>query len=150
MLYFYSDSIYKNGQIINQNNLKDTTFDKSTNPSSSRLSQFAFARFSYSPLNSIPSFFTSTLFCAGFGSLILPQHIGPLIAWIHGILDLNDRKYLNIEKNDRFEHQADLSPLNAAIEEFKNFEKENLNWVNERFDTGNDKRKEQGNYISLF
>ncbi|KAL7076871.1 hypothetical protein ACQ4LE_003696 [Meloidogyne hapla] len=137
-------STHKNGGILSQNTPKNSTSETFESSPLSRLNQFAFARFSYSHPNSIPSFFKSTLFCAGFGSLILPQHIGPLIAWIHGILDLNNRRDLNeTEKNNKFEHQADLSPLNVAIEEFKRFELENPNWVNERFDTGKDKRGEE-------
>uniref|UniRef100_A0A915N1X7 SEFIR domain-containing protein n=1 Tax=Meloidogyne javanica TaxID=6303 RepID=A0A915N1X7_MELJA len=137
------DSTLKNGGITSQDSPKYSTSETCENSTSSRLNQFAFARFSYSPSNSIPPFFKSTLFCAGFGSLILPQNIGHLIAWIHGIL--NDKKDLlnETEKNNRFEHQADLSPLNDAIEEFKRFELENPNWMNERFDIGKDKGEEQ-------
>ncbi|CAK5045118.1 unnamed protein product [Meloidogyne enterolobii] len=138
-----TDSTLKNGGIPSHDSPKDSASETCENSTSSRLNQFAFARFSYSPTNSIPPFFKSTLFCAGFGSLILPQNIGHLIAWIHGIL--NDKKDLlnETEKNNRFEHQADLSPLNDAIEEFKRFELENPNWMNERFDIGKDKKGEE-------
>ncbi|KAF7640217.1 SEFIR domain-containing protein [Meloidogyne graminicola] len=129
-------SIPKNGEV--------SQIETNSNSSLSKLSQFAFARFSYSPSTAIPSFFTSTLFCAGFGPLILPQHIGPLIAWIHGILNFNNKNDLNIaERNDRFEHQADLSPLNDAIEEYKRFVLDNPNWLNERFNTSNDKIEDE-------
>ena len=106
--------------------------------SKSRLNRFIFARFAYSPSECIPDFFTSTQFG---GPLVLPQQIGPLIARLHGILDSQNQ----IGAENRFEHQADLGPLNIAVERFIQFLAENPSWMTERFETINKNGTKCGN-----
>lgn len=103
----------------------------------SQLNRFIFARFAYSPSNSIPPFFA----CSHpgqdqhVGPFILPEQIGSLIAHLHCILmdSPEHKRQMNYRNNAHFEHQANLAPLNAAIEQFKNFTSENPNWSDERF-----------------
>ena len=76
-------------------------------------------RFSYSPPDVIPEFFSIT----NFGPFVVPDDIGRLIARLHK---------LNI-RNDQVECPADLNALNMSVRQFEDFASRNKDWIQRRF-----------------
>lgn len=91
------------------------------------LSRITIARFVYSSHSVIPDFFARDT----FGQLCLPQDLGLLIGRLHGVA-LNFPSF-NSARN-HIECSANLEELNAAINEFQDFNKNNFNWLETRFE----------------
>lgn len=101
-----------------------------------KLSHIIVARFSYSQHSVIPDFFARDT----FGQLCLPKDLGLLIGRLHGVTStFSSFKASHLTQN-HFECSANLDELNAAINDFQNFNDNNPNWIETRFvknNTGN-------------